>query len=311
MGSAADEGRPGAPVDDEARWQAYQAWLRRNGDFAAESVDPGPQDGPAPADPPPPLPPTPPRSPRRLGAPVIVALLVVAAVVLGIVALAVRGPTLTLNAPDAALRVQADASAPAPAGSPRALPCFVDGRPVGEMSLGDCGRRNGVASGRLDVGLAPAPPTPPRVQDGPRAPEPGGAVSPEDPGPGGDRSDSRPDPAETDAPPVARPAMAEDSVRAVRRFYSALADGDFDGADDLLAPEQRGQGALAAARLARLDPDAPLRVTEIDALGPSSVLVRYEIPDTDGDICLGSAHVDTTVRGDETLVRSVRAIGGC
>ncbi len=61
----------------------------------------------------------------------------------------------------------------------RALRCFVNGRLVGELPVSDCARRNGVATGALDVGvdssgalaaaktLAPdvAPPPPPPVED--------------------------------------------------------------------------------------------------------------------------------------------------
>ncbi|MBA3812801.1 MAG: hypothetical protein H0X27_14365, partial [Caulobacteraceae bacterium] len=40
----------------------------------------------------------------------------------------------------------------------RPLPCYVNGRPVGQLLLRDCARRNGVATGPLDVGLdTPAP----------------------------------------------------------------------------------------------------------------------------------------------------------
>jgi len=35
----------------------------------------------------------------------------------------------------------------------RPLRCFVAGKPAGEMSLADCAKRNGVATGALDVGL--------------------------------------------------------------------------------------------------------------------------------------------------------------
>ena len=37
--------------------------------------------------------------------------------------------------------------------SAKALRCFVDGRFVGEMTLGACAKRNGVATGGLDVGV--------------------------------------------------------------------------------------------------------------------------------------------------------------
>jgi hypothetical protein len=38
----------------------------------------------------------------------------------------------------------------------RPLRCFVGGRFVGELPLGECARRNGVATGALDVGLDPS-----------------------------------------------------------------------------------------------------------------------------------------------------------
>ena len=38
----------------------------------------------------------------------------------------------------------------------RPLRCFVDGKLVGELTLGDCAHRNGVATGALDVGLDPS-----------------------------------------------------------------------------------------------------------------------------------------------------------
>ncbi len=38
----------------------------------------------------------------------------------------------------------------------RPLRCFVNGQLVGELPLGDCARRNGVATGALDVGLDPS-----------------------------------------------------------------------------------------------------------------------------------------------------------
>ncbi|MGI9170492.1 MAG: J domain-containing protein, partial [Caulobacteraceae bacterium] len=42
------------------------------------------------------------------------------------------------------------------------LPCYVNGRPIGQLLLRDCAIRNGVATGPLDVGLnAPAPPPSP------------------------------------------------------------------------------------------------------------------------------------------------------
>lgn len=55
----------------------------------------------------------------------------------------------------------------------KALRCFVGGKFVGEMTLGDCAKRNGVATGGLDVGvdetgkLAAAPPASPSLAPAP------------------------------------------------------------------------------------------------------------------------------------------------
>jgi hypothetical protein len=38
----------------------------------------------------------------------------------------------------------------------RPLRCFVAGRLIGELPLGECAKRNGVATGALDVGLDPS-----------------------------------------------------------------------------------------------------------------------------------------------------------
>jgi hypothetical protein len=40
-----------------------------------------------------------------------------------------------------------------PLDAARPLRCFVNGRLVGELTVGDCARRNGVATGALDVGV--------------------------------------------------------------------------------------------------------------------------------------------------------------
>ncbi|HEY1928346.1 MAG TPA: hypothetical protein VGG92_12845 [Caulobacteraceae bacterium] len=53
------------------------------------------------------------------------------------------------------------------------LPCFVDGRPVGDLRLGDCAARNGVASGSIESSAAPAAPiTPSLALPPPAAPKP-------------------------------------------------------------------------------------------------------------------------------------------
>lgn len=80
----------------------------------------------------------------------------------------------------------------------RPLRCFVGGRLVGEMPVIDCARKNGVATGALDVGVdqsgaltasaappaPPPPPPPPTDQDKITAPSP--LISADEPQPASD-----------------------------------------------------------------------------------------------------------------------------
>jgi hypothetical protein len=72
------------------------------------------------------------------------------------------------------------------------LRCFVDGKSIGELPLSECARRNGVATGALDVGLDPS---------GALAAGPAGAAS------HGELTPLPPDEEEMDAP--VRPQAAE------------------------------------------------------------------------------------------------------
>lgn len=64
------------------------------------------------------------------------------------------------------------ADAPGPGGSTE-LDCYVDGQSVGKATLSDCARRNGVATGALDVGVDQSgaavafrpPPGPPALEE--------------------------------------------------------------------------------------------------------------------------------------------------
>lgn len=151
-------------VDEEVRWRAYQAWLRKTRANPRAEIDPS-RSVITPREPldkdiervtrsPEPLAPAISRPwPWRLT-------LSFAAVAGGLVAGAVMVSLFILgshpaapSAPVGELRIQADADAPVKSGHRQPLPCFVNGRSVGELSLPACARRNGVASGPLDVGL--------------------------------------------------------------------------------------------------------------------------------------------------------------
>ena len=146
-------------VDEEVRWRAYQAWLRKTRANPTAESDPF-RSVITPREPldrdvervtraPEPLAPAMSRPwPWRL------TLAFAVAAGAGIVSLLILGSQPAgPSAPVGGLRIQADADAPMKLGHRQPLPCFVNGRSVGELSLPACARRNGVASGPLDVGL--------------------------------------------------------------------------------------------------------------------------------------------------------------
>ena len=322
---------------DDARWRAYQAWLRTHGDGFIEPADPDDAASPHPSiamalrRPPPATPVPPPSAPtaasakgRPVGA--IAAGLALLALTAALSLTALRhgrgageriAPPGLLRSSEG-LRVEADPEPDSRLRPPQTLPCFVGGRPVADMTVAACARSNGVDSGRLDVGLGEATPpghvrppaaapAPPSLSSSSLAAQTSATASPSAV-PAIPPFETPPDSVGRQAAVVPDPA---DTLRTVRRFYRALAAGDEDEAAAWLAPERRGEGAAAVAGLGRFDGDGPLRVTEIDPLGPASVLVRYKVPDRDGDVCVAAAHVDTVVRGEETLVRSIHTVGGC
>jgi hypothetical protein len=325
MISPEDDTRVVPSVDEDARWRAYQAWLRQHGNGLSDAVAEPPPIAPRPEAAPRPLDPPTAVGPRgRARIIPVVAMGVVLIGGLSILAMNRGGdPAVANPIATGQLKVQADAAMPASKSKgPQPLPCFVDGQPVGQMTLDDCARRNGVASGKLDVGIDRTPAPAFAAQALPRtlaaAPALARAPLPAPVTVTARRAEPPPTietaevPPWTEGPP--RPltvADPQESVRTVRRFYRALAEDDPDSAAALLTPERRGEGAFAAARLGQSEGPQPLHVTEIDPLGPSSVLVRYEVPDAEGDVCVGSAHVETVLRGDRTLVGSVHTAGGC
>src|SRR5437868_10689820 len=67
-----------------------------------------------------------------------------------------RGPAQAPPASQGGLVVQTGRDDDVKLDPKRPLRCFVNGQFVGEMPLEDCARRNGVATGALDVGLDPS-----------------------------------------------------------------------------------------------------------------------------------------------------------
>jgi hypothetical protein len=176
---------------------------------------------------------------------------------------------------------------------PALLPCFVDGRPSGNMPLAACAARNGVATGPLEPERTAA-----------RDRGPGLVVVP---------------PRQTEAPSPASPAPATPergaagAMALARAFYGALGGGDGYAAAALIAPEKRRSGPLSGAQMSRFYASLrePLRLTSMHPLGPDTVFVRYRYANRDGAVCLGAADVTTTTRGGHLFIRAIRAQNGC
>jgi hypothetical protein len=108
-------------------------------------------------------------------------------------------------APGAALQVHRYAPQPRSLTSEAMLPCYVAGASIGSRSLTDCAQRNGVASGRLDVGLTPS--------------SAASAAAPSEQAYGGpppsDERYAASDGQRPQSPPLARPAITPPAQRAL------------------------------------------------------------------------------------------------
>ncbi|HEX7885696.1 MAG TPA: hypothetical protein VF474_06940 [Phenylobacterium sp.] len=107
---------------------------------------------------PPPAPDTTPEpKPRRRGAPFVVLGGLGALVAGGAIAWALvggdRGSAPSPPASEAGLVIDSSSTEDGRIDTGKPLRCFVQGQFVGELSLSDCARRNGVATDALDVGL--------------------------------------------------------------------------------------------------------------------------------------------------------------
>jgi hypothetical protein len=175
-----------------------------------------------------------------------------------------------------------------------ALPCYVEGRPVGNLPLTACAARNGVATGPLETGLE---------STAPKDRNPGLVVVP-------------PRPA---APPAPAPAPtssgggAAATMNLARAFYGALGGGDGYSAAAMIEPEKRRSGALSGAQMTRFYRSLrePLRLTSMYPLAPDTVFVRYRFVTQSGGVCLGAANVTTTTRGGHLFIHAIHAHNGC
>ncbi len=240
---------------------------------------------------------------------------------------------------NAALQVHRDVSPhPGKLASSALLPCYVNGASAGSLTLADCGARNGVASGRLDVGLT-SPPSDGAVP----SPDPSyapietsarPAVARPRPGPNAGVLAPAPSPPAYAAldvprqPPYPSRSSAydenanrsadteidpEDSVRAAQTFYEGLADADGARAASVVVPEKRRQGPLSEGAITRYYSGlrAPLRITRLYPIDGHTVVARYAFVDRDGEVCQGTARVTTTQRDGEVYVQGIKALNGC
>jgi DnaJ domain len=253
-------------------------------------------------------PPRPQQRRRRSAAPLLVGVLLVAA--LAVAGLMLGRKSLPLGnefAPMGSVVAQPPKPVSLANTPERPLPCYVDGQSVGNLPLKDCATRKGVATGQLEAGLngppaqAGAPPTPPPPTPSEartpthRAPEVSPPVSPA-----------------SDRPSVQEPDV-DQSMATVRAFYEALTDDDGTRAASLVEPEKRETGPLSADRITRFYSAlrSPLRLTSIYPLDPSTIFVRYQFGTASGQVCTGAANVTTTRRADQVLIRGIRAYSGC
>jgi hypothetical protein len=150
----------------------------------------------------------------------------------------------------------------------------------------------------------PAPAPKPQVHEAPPAPVAVAQVAPE------------PAPVRAEVALESHPAphpIARESMAVVRDFYRALGDGDGDLATSLVAPEERGAGAISSEHIRRFYAGVrqPIRVTGIRSLDDSTVFVRYQFVAADNKLCEGIANVATTQRDDQVMIRGIHATYAC
>ncbi len=104
-----------------------------------------------------------------------------------------------------------------------------------------------------------------------------------------------------------------DALGVVRAFYKALGQANGLSASSLVIPEKRATGPFSAADISRFygSLTEPLRLAGVKLSGPNVALAEYTYVLPSGRRCSGTALVNLTVRGAETLIESIRALAGC
>jgi len=99
-----------------------------------------------------------------------------------------------------------------------------------------------------------------------------------------------------------------DPLRAVQRFYAALARADGSSASALVVPEKRGKGPFNEINIARFfgNMSEPLRVSSMQQIEPNLIKVNYTYRVTKTQ-CKGVAFVETAYLADTTLIKGIRA----
>ncbi|HWF01869.1 MAG TPA: J domain-containing protein [Caulobacteraceae bacterium] len=280
---------------------------------------------------------------RRSMTPLLIAAIVLIAVAVLAIAALQQGrhrksaEAAAASASGTGLEVQTGKVAASPVTAARAMPCYVGGQLIGELPLGACAARNGVASGPMSVGLhAPAGAPPPA----PVAAEPPATSDPIDapvrsPPPAPAARDAAQQGRDTDAvigdraPAWRRPSAAarndaasqaasspdvNRTMAVVRAFYEALGDANGPRAASLVTPSKRAAGPLSARQIDRFYGTLaqPLQLTSVRALGPHTAEVRYRFVTAEGAACSGGALVSTTRGGGgRVLIGGIRAEGRC
>ncbi|HYG89502.1 MAG TPA: hypothetical protein VD978_24975 [Azospirillum sp.] len=118
-------------------------------------------------------------------------------------------------------------------------------------------------------------------------------------------------------PPAQLPRVqlqpGDDVLDLVQAFYTALARGDGQQANEYLVPEKRNQDAFEIASMTQFYSAMiePLRVVGVGRLDPAIVRVQYTYTHQSGRHCDGVADVTAHRVGGRMLIERIRALSGC
>ncbi len=115
-------------------------------------------------------------------------------------------------------------------------------------------------------------------------------------------------------PPAPPPeAGASDGRSVVAGFYNALGRADGIDAARYLIPSKRGRGPFSVAAMERFYGGLlqPLRLMDVQQIGPSTLRARYSFVTRDRAVCNGDAIVAVRPSPEGALIESIRALSGC